>query len=146
SNAGTGSLSVQRIDGSAGALTTADYVMTHTAGGWVLQRTDTGATVPMTGSGTAADPFVADGLSIVVDGAAPVGDSFQIRPTAGALAGLDMLITSPEDIAAAAPIVATAGSGNTGTGSISPGEVIDPANPALRDPVTITFISATQYS
>lgn len=146
SNAGTGSLSVQRIDGSAGALTTADYVMTHTAGGWVLQRTDTGATVPMTGSGTAADPFVADGLSIVVDGAAPVGDSFQIRPTAGALAGLDMLITSPEDIAAAAPIVAAAGSGNTGTGAISPGEVIDPANPALRDPVTITFISATQYT
>ena len=28
----------------------------------------------MTGTGTAADPFVADGLAIVVGGAADVGD------------------------------------------------------------------------
>ena len=46
----------------------------------------------MTGTGTAADPFVADGLEIEVGGAADVGDTFLIRPTRGAVADMDVLI------------------------------------------------------
>lgn len=145
-NAGTGSVTVQRIDGAAGDLTTVDYTMVNTAGGWSLRRSDTGATVPMTGTGTAGDPFVADGMSIVVAPGAAVGDRFLIKPTAEAVSGLQVLISNPSDIAAAAPIVSSAGSNNTGSATISAGEVIDATDAQLRSPVDITFTSPTQYT
>lgn len=143
-NAGTGSLAVTRT--GAGALTTADYVMTLTAGGWSMQRRDTGAAVAMTGTGTALDPFVADGLSVVVSGTAQVGDRFQVLPTRGAVDGLQVLVTDPAEIAAAAPIVSARGAGNVGNGTISAGEVLDSTNAQLRSPVTIQFLTATTYS
>ncbi len=145
-NQGTGSIAVQRIDGAAGDLTTFDYEMVNTAGGWSLRRADTGAVVPMTGTGTAGDPFVADGMSIVVTPGANVGDRFLIKPTAEAVAGLEVLISNPSEIAAAAPIVASAGAGNTGSATISLGEVTDAFNAQLRSPVDITFVSPTQYT
>ncbi len=43
---------------------------------YTLQRTDTGAVVPMTGTGTAGNPFVANGISIVVSGTPAAGDQF----------------------------------------------------------------------
>lgn len=144
-NAGTGSLTVQRIDSASGALTTADYVMTNTAGGWSLRRADTGAVVPMTGTGTAADPYVADGLSIVVSPGAATGDRFLIKPTADAVSGLQVLITDASQVAAAAPIVSSAAAANIGNATISSGAVIDATNPQLRAPINITFSSATQY-
>lgn len=144
-NAGTGSLAVQRIDGASGALTTADYTMVNTAGGWSLRRADTGATVPMTGAGTVADPYVADGLSIVVSPGAATGDRFLIKPTADAVSGLQVLITDPSQVAAAAPIVSSASASNIGNAVITRGDVIDAADPQLRAPVDITFTSATQY-
>ncbi len=145
-NGGTGSVSATRIDGAAGSLTTSDYLMINTAGGWQLRRADTGATVPMTGTGTAGDPFVADGMEIVVTPGAAVGDRFMIKPTSEAVAGLGVLVTNPSEIAAAAPIVSSAGANNTGSATITAGEVIDSTNAQLRSPVTITFTSATQYT
>jgi flagellar hook-associated protein 1 len=145
-NGGTGSAAVTRVPGSAGALTTSDYLLVSTAGGWSLRRADTGATVPMTGTGTALDPFVADGLSIVVSGTPNTGDQLLIKPTADAVAGLKLLIKDPTEIAAASPIVSSATSGNTGNGTIAAGEVLDASNAQLRAPVTIQFTSATQYT
>ncbi|GFE84790.1 flagellar hook protein FlgK [Steroidobacter agaridevorans] len=142
-NTGTAGATVTRTD--AGALTNSDYILTNTAGGWSLRRADTGAVVPMTGTGTAGDPFVADGLSIVVSGAAAVGDSLKIMPTTGAVGGMKVLITDPNEIAAAAPIAAQATAGNQGNATISPGEVLNPTNPNLRTATTITFTSATTY-
>ncbi|HKE97234.1 MAG TPA: flagellar hook-associated protein FlgK [Povalibacter sp.] len=144
-NTGTGSLTAQRIDGAASDLTLSDYVMTNTASGWSLRRADTGAAVTMTGTGTAADPFIADGISIVVNAGANVGDRFLIKPTAEAVSGLQLLISNPSEIAAAAPITSSAAAGNIGSATISAGEVMDPANAQLRSPVDITFTSATQY-
>ena len=145
SNNGTGSVTATRIDGAAGSLTTSDYLMVNTAGGWQLRRADTGAVVPMTGTGTVADPFVADGMELVVAPGAVPGDRFLIKPTAEAVAGMGMLISNPSEIAAAAPIVSAVGTNNTGNGTISAGEVLDASNGQLRNPVTITFTSATQY-
>ena len=144
-NSGTGSVAAQRIDGAAGALTTSDYVMVNTASGWSLRRADTGAAVPMTGAGTAANPYVADGLSIVVSAGAATGDRFLIKPTTNAVGGLKVLVDDPSEIAAAAPIVASARGSNIGNGTISKGEVLNATNAQLRAPVNITFISATQY-
>ncbi|MFC4308554.1 flagellar hook-associated protein FlgK [Steroidobacter flavus] len=143
-NTGNSSATVTRTD--TGALTNSDYILTNTAGGWSLRRTDTGATVPMTGTGTAGDPFVADGLSIVVSGTANVGDSLKILPTSSAVSSMQVLITDPAEVAAAAPIVGQAGTGNQGNGTISAGEVLNPTNPALRTSATITFTSATTYT
>ena len=144
-NTGTGSVAAERIEGAAGALTTSDYMMVNTSSGWSLRRADTGAAVTMTGTGTAADPFVAEGLSIVVSAGAATGDRFLIKPTAGAIDGMQVLVTDPAKVAAAAPIVAAASNSNTGSATISAGEVIDATNSQLRAPIDITFISATQY-
>lgn len=143
-NGGSGSVSVTR--GDIGGLTERDYVLQRTGGGWALRDSQTGASATMTGSGTAADPFVADGLEIVVGGAANVGDEFLIRPTRAAIGGLEVLISDPSDIAAAAPIRSAVNPANTGSGAISAGEVLDASNPQLRSPVTIEFLTPTTYA
>lgn len=142
-NVGNADATVTRTD--TGALTNSDYILTNTAGGWTMRRSD-GTTVSMTGTGTVGDPLLADGLSIVVSGTATVGDSLQIKPTSGAVSSMAVLVTDPAEIAAAAPIVAQAGTGNQGNATISPGEVLNPTNPALRTAATITFTSATTYT
>lgn len=143
-NNGTAGATVTRTD--VGALTTRDYMLVSTAGGWSLQRADTGAVVPMTGTGTVADPFVADGLSIVVSGAPSVGDRLLIKPTSGAVNSMQVLINDPSEIAAAVPIAASATAGNQGNATISAGQVLNPTNPQLRTAATITFSSPTQYT
>jgi flagellar hook-associated protein 1 len=145
-NTGTSAAAVTRIPGASGALTTSDYLMTYTSGGWAMRRSDNGATVTMTGTGTVADPFIADGLSIVVSGTPAVGDRLLVQPTVDAASGMSVLITQASEVAAAAPIVSAATGGNTGTGVISAGEVIDASDAQLRSPMTITFTSATQYT
>jgi flagellar hook-associated protein 1 FlgK len=143
-NTGTGQVAVTRSDGTA--ITEGDYFLTKTATGWSMRREDTGATVTLTGSGTVADPFKGDGLSIVVSGAANTNDSFLIRPTRQAVNGLSVAITDPAKIAAAAPIKTLAASSNTGSGKISAGSVVDATDPNLRNTATIAFTSATTYT
>jgi len=143
-NNGSGSLTVQRIDGAAGSLTLSDYVMTNNAGTWQLRRADTGAVVPMTGSGSAADPFIADGLSIVVNPGADPGDRFLIKPTADAVSGMQLLISNPSEIAAAAAIVTGAASGNLGSGSVDVGSAFDPSV-WVPDNYKLTFTSANAW-
>ncbi|MEO8308298.1 MAG: flagellar hook-associated protein FlgK [Pseudomonadota bacterium] len=143
-NSGSGSISVTHVD--AGALTALDYEMTYSGSAWSLRRTDTGAAVAMTGTGTSGDPFLADGVAIVVGGAAAAGDRFQIKPTSTAVAGMKVLITDPARVAVGAPIRTAAATGNLGNAQISEGEVLDAANPQLRSGVTLQFIDATHYS
>lgn len=143
-NGGTGTVSVTRAN--IGGLTGNDYILEFTSGGWALRNSLTGAAVTMTGTGTAADPFVADGLEIEVGGSANVGDEFLIRPTSAALEDMQVLIADPSRIAAAAPIRSGVNPANLGTGSISAGEVLDAANAQLRSPVTIEFLTANTYS
>lgn len=143
-NSGAGAVSVTRSNTSA--LTTADYVLEYSGSGWSARRADTGAAVALAGTGTALDPFTADGLSIVVGGAPQAGDRFLVRPTAGAITGMGVLISDPSRLAAAAPIRTAAGAANTGTGTISAGEVMSATDPALRSTVTIQFIDASTYS
>ncbi len=143
-NTGSASLAVARAD--TGALTGHDYILKHTGTGWELRRADTGAVVPLTGTGTAADPLRADGLEIVVSGTADPGDQFLIRPTRDAVAGFELLVSDPKQIAAAAPIRTAVGPNNTGSGTISAGEVTDPTHPLLTSTVTIEFLTPTTYS
>ena len=143
-NAGTGTVAAVRT--SVSALTSADYILQYSGSAWTLQRSDTGAAVTLSGTGTALDPFTADGLSLVVGGTPAAGDSFKLQPTATAVAGMSVLITDASKVAAAAPIRTGVVTGNSGSAKISAGEVIDVTVPQLRDPVTLTFTDATHYS
>jgi flagellar hook-associated protein 1 len=143
-NTGTGTVSATRAN--VGALTGRDYVLEMTGGGWQLRDSLSGVAVPMTGTGTAADPFVADGIEIEVGGTADVGDTFLIRPTRGAITNMSVLISDPSRVAAAAPIRTAAAGANSGSGKISAGEVLDSTNAQLRAPVTIQFLTANTYS
>jgi flagellar hook-associated protein 1 FlgK len=142
-NTSTATISATRTNLSA--LTADDYQlkMTSATTGVLVDKT-TGQAVTMSGTGTAANPFLAAGVSIVLSGTANSGDTFLIRPTAGATAGFAVLLTSPSQIAAASPIQTTAGAANTGTGAVSSSAV---TNPTTWVPGTykITFTSATQY-
>src|SRR5690606_15001330 len=119
-NTGGATLSVTRAD--IGALTDGDYLLQLNGGVWSVHRTDTGQTITLAGSGTAADPFTADGLEIVVNGTAQDGDRFLIRPTSTAVSGLGVAITDPARVAAAAPIRTAADPANTGNAQVSAGE------------------------
>ncbi len=143
-NTGTANVSATRT--SVAAITEGDYVLTRTTTGFSLRRHDTGAAVTFTGTGTVGDPILADGLSIVATAGAATGDQFVIRPSRDAVLGLSVAITDPARLAAAAPIRAAAASSNTGSGSISPGEVLDAANAQLLTTANIVFTSATTYT
>jgi flagellar hook-associated protein 1 FlgK len=135
-NAGNAALGVMRS--SLAGLTTADYTLQYDGSAWSLTRNDTGLAVAMSGSGTVADPFVADGLEIVVSGSAQAGDRFQIQPTSQAVSGFGVLISDPAKIAAAAPLVAAAAATNTGSGAVSDASVTD-ASTWVRDTYTLAF-------
>jgi flagellar hook-associated protein 1 FlgK len=145
SSVNTGTASVTTTRTNLSALTSDDYILRQSsAGTWTLTDEATNQPVTMTGTGTAADPFMAAGLSMVVTGTAAVGDSYEIRPTAGAAAGMSVLLTSPAQIAAASSIATTGGAANTGTGAVTSSVVSDPS---VWVPGTykISFTSATAY-
>ncbi|MGQ0619460.1 MAG: flagellar hook-associated protein FlgK [Panacagrimonas sp.] len=83
-------------------LTGEDYELHFDGSNWALSHAATDAGVPLSGSGTSADPFSAAGLSFTVSGSAAAGDRFLIRPTADAAGQVRVAITDPARIAAAA--------------------------------------------
>jgi flagellar hook-associated protein 1 FlgK len=143
-NGGTGTLGVAIADLSA--TVAASYRLSYDGVGYQLLRTDTQQVVPMTGTGTGIDPFLADGLAIVVAGAPAAGDRFLIDPFSRVAGQLDVQIDSPERIAAAAPIRTSGSLANQGDGSISAGEVADITDPGLLTTTTLTFLTPATYS
>jgi flagellar hook-associated protein 1 len=145
SSGNSGSSELATTIDDVGALTGDDYRMQFDGSNWTLFNTTRGETVALSGSGTAADPFSADGLSIVVSGTPDAGDRFRIRPTYNAASGLEQLVRDPEAIAAASPLKTGAGLDNVGNAVISSGEIVDIDHPDLLEPVTITFIDENTY-
>ena len=143
-NSGSAVLAANVAD--VGALTDQDYLMEFSGGAWSLRNANTGASVTMTGTGTVADPFQAEGMSISISGAADPGDRFLVRPTRTVVSGMGVLVTDPSRIAAAAPMRSAAATTNTGSGAISAGEVSDLATLNVSAPVTIAITSANTYS
>jgi flagellar hook-associated protein 1 FlgK len=130
-----------------GALTANDYVLSFVGGTPALTNTATGTRVTPAGAGTVASPYTADGISIVLSGAPAAGDQFLVQPTATAAASFKVVLTNPAQIAAAGAIKTGAAGTNTGAATISSGTVLNPANPSLLLPATITFANPpTSYS
>ncbi|HHJ35449.1 MAG TPA: flagellar hook-associated protein FlgK [Gammaproteobacteria bacterium] len=133
-------------------LTNNDYKFQFNGGAWQLTRSDTNQVIAMTGSGTAADPFIADGISLEVTAAPANGDSFIIRPTRTGAVDMEMVLASSRQIAAAAPVRSLSANANTGTGVISSGVVTDIDNAAFQatpgqisPPVLIRFTGTNSY-
>jgi flagellar hook-associated protein 1 len=131
---------------SLGALTPDNYILSFQGGTPTLTDTTTGASVTPTGAGTLANPYVANGVSIVLSGAPAASDQFLIQPTATAASSINVVMTNPAQVAAAGAIVTAAAGTNTGAATISSGTVLNSANPNLLAPVTIAFTSPTTYT
>ncbi|MGE8237290.1 MAG: flagellar hook-associated protein FlgK [Stenotrophomonas indicatrix] len=143
-NTGTGSITASY--GDLGKLEAQNIVLKFDGSNWAASRADTGASVPLTGTGTAADPLIINGVKLVVGGTPAANDRFLLQPTAGVAGSLEMAITDPSRIAAAAAIKGAAALANTGTGKLSGVTVTDAANANLRNPAAIVFTSATTYT
>ena len=142
----TGNATLTASYGDLSALDTQNVVLKYEGGAWSAQRADSGATVPITGSGTAADPLVLNGITLVVGGTPSNNDRFLLQPTASVAGSISTAITDPSRIAAAAAVKASATLANTGTGKLTGVQVTDANDPALRTPVAIVFISPTQFT
>lgn len=148
SNAGnTGTANLTTSVGSVAGLNAQNVLLRFDGAAWVATHPDTGASIPMTGTGTAADPLVVNGIEVVLASGTPAAnDRFLLQPTAGAAGNLAVAITDPGRIAAATPVKATIDLANTGSGTLSGLRVTDAANAGLLTPADIEFIDATQYT
>ena len=148
SSSNTGGASVSAQVSNVSALTADDYLLQYDGANYKLTNLTSNTTQTLGASG----PFTVAGLTINTSGSANAGDRFMIEPTRVAAAGLQMALSNPRDIAAAAPIVTSASGINTGTGSISAGVVTDinkvaftTTAGALTPTVSIKFTSPTTY-
>ena len=117
-----------------------DYKLRFDGAVWNISDANTGAALTVTGTGTGADPFVVDGMEIVIGGGAAVaGDEFRVRPSARAASGVSVVMTDANQIAAARLLDSAAQLSNVGDATISTVTVGDATNPNLLDPITIVF-------
>ena len=143
-NGGSGTATAGISD--LGSFTGADYILEFDGAAYSLSRADNRQPVALTGSGSAADPFLADGISIEVGGAPAAGDRIMIRGGHNAAGSIQNLISDPRSIALAAPTRAQASLNNIGDATIGPTTVIDSSDPAFLSASIIEFNSPTTYS
>ncbi|MBB3105005.1 flagellar hook-associated protein FlgK [Azomonas macrocytogenes] len=142
-----------RIEDSS-QLTTSDYEVTFADNThYTVTRLSDGTVFPPSGSGTTAyatgDPAPQiDGFSLqLVSGSAVAGDKFTIMPTRYAANTIDISMTDADQLAFAAPLVATATTGNYGTGSITQPTLAFTADPSTSLqgglPIKMVFAAAS---
>lgn len=121
-------------------VTTSDYSLVYSAGGYSLTRLSDNAV--LFANQALPQTVATDGLTIAAPAAAPAaGDKWLIQPTRDGASDIGVAINDTSKIAAAAPIRTDATFANTGTGKISAG-VVNPPPPTdanLQQPVTIAF-------
>ncbi|MET0131165.1 MAG: flagellar hook-associated protein FlgK, partial [Stenotrophomonas chelatiphaga] len=142
----TGTASMTASFGDLSKLDGQNVLLKFDGTQWQATRADTGAAIPMTGTGSATDPLVINGVELVMTGTPAVNDRMLLQPTAGVAGTLSVAITDTSRIAAAAPSKGTAALTNTGTGKLTGVKVTDHTNAALRTPAAIVFTSATEYT
>jgi flagellar hook-associated protein 1 len=143
-NTGNAQLGVAIAD--AGQLSGRDYLLSFSGSSWSLRDARSGNELVLSGSGTAADPFRAEGLSIAISGSPAAGDRYAIQPGQRAAGQMQLALQSASQLAAAAPVHADAALANVGNGRISGGSVQNVDDPALRTPASIVFTSASSFS
>jgi len=145
-----------------GQLTTSDYILEITGGGstYNLTREDTGE-VASSGALAGTYPFSidVDGMKITLEsGSFQLGDKFLIQPTRTAAGDMQMQLTDGKELAFASPISTSSNIGNTGSGTISQGDMLSiyaadgetllntfATAGQLSPPIVIRFTSSTTY-
>ena len=131
--------SVSLTIADASQLEASEYLLEPdpaTAGQYLLTRRSDGVVRSIASGATV------DGLTITVSPAATAGESFLLQPVARAAVDLRRVLSNPAGLAAAAPVQAAAGIGNTGTAAVGSLTVVSPT----IDPdqtASITFTSGT---
>lgn len=143
----TGNAALQATLGDLSALNGKNVLLRFDGANWVASDPDTGAAIPVTGTGTAADPLVVNGVELVVASGTPAtNDRFLLQPTAGAAGSIKVAISDPARIAAATPVKGKADLANTGTGKLGAVTVGNAGHANLLNPSSIEFIDANQYT
>ena len=117
-------------------LTNSDYELTYDGANYTLTRLSDGVN-----TSAAAGPIALDGIQVDIAGVSANGDSFLIQPTRNGAAGIDLLLTNTNQIAAASPVRSLENVTNLGDGSITNAQVLDVNDPDLLDTVEIRFNS-----
>lgn len=154
----TGSAQLTATITNTKQLTASNYELSYQNGAWHVETYPSGQSVASTVSGSTIS---FGGLAVKVNGTPSNGDRFLVRPTGNMATGIQVALTDPKGIAAAAPYVASAGqlSGgslsdtNTGNVQISSGQAVtSAASGAVTLPssdfgktLSIQFLSPTQY-
>ena len=144
SNTGSATLTASVTD--LPTLQGADLVLRFDGSAWSATRKDDGGSVAMSGSGTAASPFVVNGVSIVVGGSANAGDRFDLSPTTGAATSLKLALSDPNAIAAAGPLQVATATANTGSARVASTQVTDATAFAAFGGATIDFLDSNTYT
>ncbi len=132
--------------GNVGALTGKNVVLNFDGTSWSAARADTGQVMPMTGTGASGDPFVVDGVELLLSGTAVAGDRFLLQPTATAAAGIRLAVDDSSKIAAASPMSVGLDTANTGDITGGAAQITNPALYASFTSANITFLDANTYS
>ena len=147
SSRNTGSASVQISGIDLAKLDGNNLKLSFNGSSWQATKAANGEPVAMTGSGSVADPFVVNGMQVVIaGGAAASNDAFLLKPSAGLGGSLQVAISDPARLAAASPVQSSAALANTGSGKPGKLTVIDGSHPTLSAPAQIQFTSGTEYT
>jgi len=147
-NTGTANMSATVEAGKGSELPASDFVITYTGNPNEVSiqpidnkgeplGTASLATIPPSGiidsaAITSGESF---GLELNVTGAGNAGDQFQVKLNSGAAGNISLTSGRGEDIALASPIRTADGLDNTGTGTISPGDVSDVTTGSFSNPL-----------
>ena len=135
SGAFTSTVTLTTVDPSQ--LQASEYELANNGAGWQLTRRLDGFTQ------TVVDDQVVDGFRIDLGTPAPATtDRFLLQPVTRAASAMARVLNDPRGIAAASPVTASVGGGNTGSATVASLTVVSPT----VDPdqtATITFTSGT---
>lgn len=147
-NTGTANMSATVEAGKGSELPASDFVITYTGNPNEVSiqpidnkgeplGTASLAIIPPSGiiDSAAITSGEAFGLELNVTGAGNAGDQFQIKLNSGAAGNISLTTGRGEDIALASPIRTADGLDNTGTGTISPGNVTDVTTGSFSNPL-----------
>ncbi|WP_268800275.1 flagellar hook-associated protein FlgK [Pseudomonas huanghezhanensis] len=117
-SAGSGNLDVTIAN--TGSLTSNDYQVTFTSGtAYSIKRLPDGKAMGAYDTGTTPPPVI-EGFSLKLSGGAVVaGDSFKVTPTRSGAESIKTVMNDTKTLAMAAPLTATAGASNKGSGQFT---------------------------
>ena len=147
-NTGTANMSATVEAGKGSDLPASDFVITYTGNPNEVSiqpidnkgeplGTASLAIIPPSGiiDSAAITSGEAFGLELNITGAGNAGDQFQVKLNSGAAGNISLTTGRGEDIALASPIRTADGLDNTGTGTISPGNVTDVTTGSFSNPL-----------